>query len=213
MALKGSVLGPLVICGICFPKSKLDFLNELGIKDSKKLTKKKRQGFLEILKTNCHSHVFSIITSKEIDARHENKLSLNQLEELKIKSIINELKPDIIYIDAADVNEERFGHSILKALNYRPKQLVSKHKADDLFPIVSAASILAKEMRDHLIEKLKKKNGPIGSGYPSDAKTIEFLRNYIKTHKTIPNFARKSWSTIKKLLDEELYNRKISDYF
>ncbi len=190
----------------------MDFLYELEIKNSKKLTKKKRQGFLEILKINCHSHAFSIVSPKEIDARYENKLSLNQLEELKIKSIINELKPDIIYIDAADVNEERFGQSILNTLNFRPKELVSKHKADDLFPIVSAASILAKEMRDHLIDELKKKYGPIGSGYPSDAKTIEFLRNYIRIHKKIPSFARKSWRTIKKLLDEELYNRKISDY-
>ncbi|GAH86892.1 unnamed protein product, partial [marine sediment metagenome] len=111
-----------------------------------------------------------VIGAQEIDAREEKKITLNRLEELKMAEIINELKPDVIYIDAADIIEDRFKTSIQALLNYSPKKIISKHKADDLYPIVSASSIIAKDMRDSLIEELKKKYGDIGSGYPSDVR-------------------------------------------
>jgi len=138
---------------------------------------------------------------------------LNELEEFKMAEIIRELKPSSIYIDAVDVNEDRFRDSILNLLDYSPEEIISKHKADDLFPIVSAASIIAKDKRDTLIEEMKEKYGDFGSGYPSDKRTIDFLRKWIKKNKKIPYFARKSWATTKKILDEELSNRKITDFF
>jgi ribonuclease HII len=138
---------------------------------------------------------------------------LNKLEELKMAEIIRELKPSSIYIDAVDVNEDRFRKSILNLLDYTPKEIISKHKADDLFPIVSAASIIAKDKRDSIIEEMKKKYGDFGSGYTSDKRTTDFLREWIKRNKKIPDFARKSWDTIKKIVDEELSNKKITDFF
>ena len=126
--------------------------------------------------------------------------------------IINGLKPDIIYIDAADVNEERFGISIKNLLSYEPKNIVSKHKADDIFPIVSASSIVAKDRRDTSIEKIYDKYGNFGSGYPSDIRTIEFLRNFIKKYKKPPIIARKTWDTTKRILNEEVLNKKITEF-
>ncbi len=211
--LKGSVLGPMVLCGICFIKSRLNFLSEIGVKDSKKLTPKRRSELADLLKKNCYSLNTKIISPQEIDEREMKKITMNRLEEIKMAEIINDLKPDIIFIDAADVNEQRYGKSIQKLLNYTPKKLVSKHKADDLYPIVSAGSIVAKVKRDDLIEELHKNYGNFGSGYPSDVKTIEFLRNYIKINKKAPKIARLSWETTKKIIDEELSNKKITDFF
>lgn len=211
--LKGSVLGPMVLCGICFIRSRLNFLSEIGVKDSKKLTPKRRSELANILKNNCYSLNIKVISSQEIDERQHKKITLNRLEEVKMAEIVSDLKPDIVFIDAADVNEQRFGKSIEKLLNYKPKKIVSKHKADDLYPIVSASSIVAKDKRDALIEELHKNYGNFGSGYPSDVKTIEFLRKYIKTKKMAPKFARLSWETTKKIIDEELFNKKITDFF
>ncbi len=210
--LKGSVLGPMVLSGICFFKSKLDFLSEIGVKDSKKLSPSKRVELAKILKNNCHSYKIVVVGAQEIDQRELTRITLNRLEEIKMAEIINDLKPQIIYIDAVDVNEERFGNSIKQLLNYKPKDVISKHKADDIYPIVSAGSILAKDKRDALIEKLKDTFGNFGSGYPSDKRTIEFLRGYIKKHKSIPNIARKSWDTTKRIINEELTFRKITDF-
>lgn len=210
--LKGSVLGPMVLCGICFIKSNLNFLSEIGVKDSKKLSPQKRKKLAEILKKSCYSHKIIEINAREIDERELKKITLNRLEELKMAEIIIDLKPDIIYIDAADVNEERFGISIKKLLNYQPIDIISKHKADDIFPIVSASSIVAKDRRDKLIEEIHEKYGNFGSGYPSDVRTIKFLRDFIKKYKKAPKFARKSWETTKRIINEEVSTKKITEF-
>ena len=209
---RGPVLGPLVLCGVCFSKSNLPYLIEIGAKDSKKLTPKKRERLAKLIKEKCHSYEIIVVSAQEIDEREKKRITINRLEEIKMAEIINKLKPDIIYIDAADVNEERFGTSIKNLLDYIPKKIISKHKADVTYPIVSAGSIIAKTKRDAIIEEFKEDYGEIGSGYPSDKRTIDFLREYIKKHKKIPKFVRKTWDTTKKILNEELGNKKITDY-
>jgi len=209
---RGPVLGPLVLCGVCFFKSNLPYLIEIGAKDSKKLTPKRRDKLAKLIKEKCHSYEIIVVSAQEIDEREKKRITMNRLEELKMAEIINQLKPDVIYIDAADVNEERFGTSIKKLLEYIPKKIISKHKADDIYPIVSAGSIIAKNKRDAIIEELKQEYGEIGSGYPSDKRTTDFLRDYIKSHKEIPEFVRKTWETTKKILNDEIGNKKITDY-
>jgi len=210
---RGPVLGPMVICGVCFDKAKLSYLTKIGVKDSKKLTLETREELSRKIKKNCHSFKTIIVSPKEIDEREKNYLSLNRLEELKMAELLNELKPSIIYLDAADVKEDRFGKSIGKLLNYPYQNIISKHKADDLYPIVSAASIIAKDKRDSIIKKIKQDFGEIGSGYPSDEKTITFLREYLRANKKVPEFVRKSWKTAKRIIDEEMGTRKITEFF
>lgn len=210
--LTGPVLGPMVICGVCFLEENIKSLESLGVKDSKKLTIKKRSELSTKLKSICFSYQSVIISPQEIDERISLRISLNRLEELKMAEILNHLKPDLVYIDAADVKEDRFGQSIAKLLNYSPKKIISKHKADDLYPIVSASSIIAKDMRDRLIEDLKKKYGDFGSGYTSDVRSTTFLREWIRKNKKAPPIARESWETTKKIIREEILTKKITDF-
>ena len=210
---RGPVIGPLILCGVCFEESQLPFLKKIGVRDSKKLSPKRRKELAKTIKDNCLSFEIIKVSAKEIDKRETDKITLNRLEELKMADIINKLKPDVIYIDAADVIEERFGKSIERSLDYHPNKIISKHRADDIFPIVSAASIIAKDTRDDVIDKFKAKYGDIGSGYPSDKRTTDFLRNWIKKNKNFPPFVRISWETTKKILDQEIKNKKITDYF
>lgn len=202
----------MVICGVCFFKSDLNFLEEIGVKDSKKLSPKRRAELSEKIKSRCQNYKVDIINAQEIDARIIKRITLNQMEESSMAGIINHLKPHDIYVDAADVNEERFGITIQKLLEYKPLKIISKHKADDIYPIVSAASIIAKDLRDQHIHELRLVNGDFGSGYPSDPKTIEFLREVLRKNKKYPYFVRKSWDTAKKILQEEITNRKITDF-
>ncbi len=203
----------MILCGVCFHESDLIYLTEIGVKDSKKLSAKIRKDLSKLIKKKCQSYKIVIVSPQEIDLRENKRITLNRLEELKMAEIINELKPENIFIDAADVNEERFGKSINMLLDYKPRRLISKHKADDIYPIVSAASIIAKDKRDSLIEDLKQKYGDFGSGYPSDKKTTNFLRSWIKKFKKAPNFSRKTWDTTKRIINEEISNKKITDYF
>lgn len=210
---RGPVIGPLILCGVCFEESQLTLLKKIGVRDSKKLSPKRRKELAKTIKDKCFSFEIIKVSAKEIDKRETDRITLNRLEELKMVDIINKLKPDVIYIDAVDVNEERFGKSIERSLDYSPNKIISKHRADDTFPIVSAASIIAKDTRDDVIDKFKQKYGDIGSGYPSDKRTTDFLRNWVKKNKSFPPFVRISWETTKKILDQEVKNKKITDYF
>jgi len=84
------------------------------------------------------------------------------------------------------------------------KEVEAAHKADELYPIVSAASIIAKVERDSEIEKLKKSFGDFGSGYASDERTIKFLNEYLRKYKKFPPFVRKSWKTLNRIQQQSL---------
>ena len=108
--------------------------------------------------------------------------------------VVRELDADVYYIDASDVNPNRFGKYVLESSGKNVK-IISVHKADQLYPVVSASSIIAKVERDRAVKRLKKIYGDFGSGYPSDRKTREFLIQWIKTKGTMPPFSRRSWKT------------------
>jgi ribonuclease HII len=198
---RGSVIGPLVIAGVLIKKRDLSKLVALGVRDSKLLSSKKREQLAgEIKKTAIKWHVINLSTS-EIDRVVETgrKLRrLNHLEAATMARVIAALKPDVAYVDASDVLAERFKQQILENLPF-PLQIVSEHKADAKYPIVSAASIIAKVERDKAISELKAKYGDFGSGYITDPKTVFFLENWIKKFGTYPEFVRKSWKPAKRI--------------
>ena len=107
-------------------------------------------------------------------------MTLNEIEVNAFTKVIKKLKPELCYVDSADVNENRFKQDILSQLTFKT-EIISKHKADDLYPIVGAASIIAKTRRDEEVniieEELQEKlNIPLGSGYPADPITQKFLK-------------------------------------
>jgi ribonuclease HII len=76
------------------------------------------------------------------------------------------------------------------------------HHADQLNLVVSAASIIAKIIRDNEIQAIRSIHHAIGSGYPSDEKTMYFIREWVKKYKNAPSFARKSWRPLRMMLYE-----------
>ena len=104
-------------------------------------------------------------------------------------------------MDAADVLEERFKHHIQERLKSKAR-IVSKHKADKIYPVVSAASIIAKVERDREIALLTAQYGDFGSGYLADPKTMIFLKQWLHKHGDYPDCVRKSWKPAKKAKNE-----------
>lgn len=202
---RGSLIGPLVIAGVMMRKEDLQKLVELGVRDSKVLSPKNRERLALQVKKIAQKYGVVKLLPREIDRVVEKgrKLHrLNRLEAQGMAKIIDMLKPDIAYVDASDVLEERFKQHILENLSFKV-EIVSKHKADRKFPIVSAASIIAKVERDKEIQELKKVYGDFGCGYPTDRKTIEFLKQCIEKFGEYPDFIRKSWKPAKKAKSEK----------
>ncbi|WP_148882005.1 ribonuclease HII [Thermococcus aciditolerans] len=194
---RGPVIGPMVIAAVVVDERNVPKLEELGVKDSKKLTPRRRERLFDEIISLLDDYVVLELWPEEIDSREG---TLNEFEVENFVKALNSLKvkPDVIYIDAADVKEARFGEDIGKRLDFEA-EIIAEHKADDKFVPVSAASIIAKVTRDRAIEKLKEEYGEIGSGYPSDPRTRKFLENYYREHGEFPPIVRRSWKTLKKI--------------
>jgi len=97
---RGPVVGPLVICGACFEDVDVPELAKLNVKDSKLLTPTRRKHLFQKIIDLSSGYVIKIVPAEEIDSRAAVGLNLNELEALKIAHIIDELKPDVVYVDS-----------------------------------------------------------------------------------------------------------------
>ena len=200
---RGPVIGPLVITGVNFrDESKL---KELKVRDSKQLSPQRREILAKKIKEVASNYEILIISAKDIDDMRK-VMTLNEIEVNAFTNVIKKLKPEICYVDSADVNEKRFARDILERLSFKP-EIISKHKADDIYPIVGAASILAKTKRDEEVQKIaqnleNKLNLPMGSGYPADPITQKFLKIWVKKFGELPKHTRLSWKTAQNILKE-----------
>ena len=193
---RGSMIGPMVIAGISIEKKNIPKLRKLGVRDSKKLSPKKRELlYKEIINIVDDYHVIRI-PPKTID-KYVFEHNLNHLEAKKMAAVITHLKSEISYVDSCDVNATRFGREISDLSN--KSKVRSYHYADSRFVVVSAASIIAKVSRDRSIARLNK-NYEFGSGYPSDKKSVNFVKKLVSTKKPLPSSVRKSWKPVQKIL-------------
>ncbi|MGB8780669.1 MAG: ribonuclease HII [Candidatus Bathyarchaeia archaeon] len=200
---RGAVIGPLVIAGVLVKEEDLPRLKELGVKDSKLLSPHRREVLAPEIRKIVQKYAVLKLQPEEIDlvVKSGRKLhKLNWLEAQTMARVIETLKPDRVYVDASDVLEERFKQHILECMSFRV-DIISEHKADRNYVAVSAASIIAKVERDREVAELARVYGDFGSGYPSDQRTMNFLKQLVERTGEYPEFIRKSWKPAKKVKD------------
>lgn len=199
------------MCGLAIKEDDEKELIRLKVKDSKLLTRKAREFLFDKIRNISHSHKVIIINPDEIDRAVNNNdgLNLNRLEAKKSAHILNALKPHKAIIDAPSNNIENYRKYLMQHVINKEIEMVLEHKADLNFPVVSAASIIAKVIRDNEIEKIKKKiDIDFGSGYMSDAKTVFFLE---KNYEAYPELFRKSWLPYQDILNKR-FQKKLEDF-
>lgn len=208
---RGCVLGPLVLSVCVIDKTKEKMFKDSGVKDSKLLSPQKREELFELIKKEAEDYKIIAIPAEELNVLMD-KYSLNEIEAQKACFAISQLKtePEAIVFDSPDTSTDHFSRRIkdnLKALSCNiSSKIISEHKADLNHPSVSCASILAKVTRDSL---LKKELGGLEiSGYSSDPKTIDYLKNYFKKHKEFPKNTRLKWKTLDNIVND-LYQKKL----
>jgi ribonuclease HII len=205
---RGPVIGPLVVAGLSIDDDVK--LKNIRVKDSKKLSPKRREYLKKKINELAHQTKLLIVPAADIDTMRKT-MTLNEIEVYAFSKIIDTLKPQVCYVDAADVNDVRFGNDILKKLSYKPT-IVSKHRADDRYPVVAAASILAKTTRDEYVSRIaqsleQKLRLPLGSGYPADPHTQKFLTTWYKKYGELPPHVRHSWKTAHTILAKSKLKR------
>lgn len=209
---RGCILGPMFVGLVVWKTERLSKLSEWGVKDSKKLSDKRRRELnAKIVAEARHSVVVSF-TAAEMEAlKGENDATMNSMDEMLFARALETLPEELwsesdpkvsLFLDAADVKEERFGLSVTLRLpeNRRTafRAIVSKNHADAHFPIVSAASILAKEARETWVKDAHALYGDFKTGYCNPA-TLRWLEEYRRTKGSFPDICRLSWKPCAKI--------------
>jgi len=198
---RGPVIGPLVIAGVMLRKSLIENLRDMGVRDSKMLSSKRRVELFDMIISLAESVVAVILPPRTIDfwvARH----GLNKLEAKGVAKIIERFHvAEEIIIDSPS-SAEKFRTYLHEFLGHDSGRIILEPKADRKYSIVGAASIIAKVIRDNEVRKIRDRLGiDFGSGYPSDPKTREALRDIIQKDPTV---VRRSWLTVKKMANRSL---------
>jgi len=199
---RGPVIGPMILAGCLIDDKVEKELKKLGVKDSKQLTQKRREFLAEKIKEVAETFEIALAYPEEIDGKNKDGINLNALEAEKMAEVINKINKGYgkikVIVDCPSVNIEKWKDFLkTKIDNLSNLEVVCEHKADINYVAVSAASILAKCVREIEMTKLKEKYGnEIGSGYCSDPATKNFLKQNLQTHENEGIF-RKTWSTWK----------------
>ncbi|KAA0009873.1 MAG: ribonuclease HII [Thermoplasmata archaeon] len=201
---RGPVMGPMVVAGVWIKREDEKKLIKMGIRDSKKLSPKKREELASYIKKNFPSEVVTVEAQHIDDLR--KAMTMNELEAYIFANVANKRHATVYYIDAASNNEDDFKKIIMNYIRH-DCEIICEHGADEKYAVVSAASIIAKVERDKCINKIAKElesklSLPLGSGYPSDEKTITFIKEWIKKFGSLPPYIRKSWKTVRKIENE-----------
>ncbi len=198
---RGPVLGPMVLCAVAIPSRARSEFESIGLRDSKKLTRSARTEKEEKIR-----HSEAEVHEEVIPARKIDNHSLTEISRRNIAGIIDRVQPDHVVIDAPGHPKilDRFTRNLNDNLSPGTSpEIVVEPGADDNYPVVSAASIVAKVKRDQVIHELAEEHGDIGSGYPSDRTTRQYLRQLLESGGPVHSFIRTRWKTFQDLLAEQ----------
>ena len=174
---RGSLIGPVYAAAVILNKS----VNKKILKDSKSLTKTKREILSKYIKEN------SIWAIGKASVKEIERINVLQASLLAMKRAIKKLKkkPSLVLID---------GNKLPEIKNYNLKSII---KGDQKIPSISAASIIAKVTRDKMITNLGKKF----IGYYWDQNYGYGTKQHLKAIKNlgITNHHRKTFSPINKV--------------
>ena len=139
---KGAVFGPVFSAVIVLNEKNKFILKQLGVKDSKKLTPKKREFLLPKILLLSSDYGIGQSSVREID-----KYGIRVATELSMIRALKKLKekPPEIMID---------GPLLLRLWSGIQKNIIA---GDSKFTAIASASIVAKVSRDNLMERLEKK--------------------------------------------------------
>jgi ribonuclease HII len=208
---RGPVIGPMVMAICAIKEEDIPKLQALGVKDSKLILRVKRDNLLKKVQELCEYKII-ILDANAIDmCLNDPEMNLNKLEGKATAKLINDIqekiKLDKVILDCPSNNIPAYREYVSKLVT-KETNIIAEHKADLNHTIVGAASILAKVTRDKIVDEIKKEvNYDFGSGYPSDPKTQEFIKNNWNKY----DIFRKTWSTYKKFTEEKK-QKKLGEY-
>ena len=210
-AVRGCVIGPLVIAIVVAEEKDRRWFAAHNVRDSKIVPPRERDGLATSIRKRCWHRIITIEPEDVDDAVYDTGRSLNDLEMEAMTALTKHAQQTFVSrslrvtVDAFGRNEDIFLERFRRALPIIDGHAIrAMHHADALDRTVGAASIIAKAERERCIAELKSDIGvDFGSGYCSDPVTTQFLREFDRNHPMI----RKSWKTKDRKPEADLESR------
>ncbi|MEM0240179.1 MAG: ribonuclease HII [Candidatus Nezhaarchaeales archaeon] len=191
---RGCCVGPLVVAMVAVDEDGLRSLNDLGVRDSKKLTPQRRLELFPSIIISSRYVAVRAVQPCEIDANNINYLTMKAMCSLLMPLAKHGLIKRVI---ADYVSPAKKLQRLMRGLLPANVEVLVEKDADDTYLECMAASIVAKVVRDNELHKLQVRYGVRGSGYSSDPETLSWLKDVIGRG-MLPPCVRRSWRTIKK---------------
>jgi ribonuclease HII len=190
---KGPVLGPMVAACVVGDPAALP-----AVDDSKALSAARRETLAGQLRDDSGVQIsVARVPTERID---DPTTDMNTLTVAAHAETLEQVASGLSgVVDACDTNADRFARRVEEKVD-TSLEIHAEHAADETYPLVSAASVIAKVERDKAIDALQREYGDVGSGYPSDPTTRAFLEEYVEEHGQLPACARTSWKTSKDVI-------------
>ncbi|ORZ33925.1 ribonuclease H-like domain-containing protein [Catenaria anguillulae PL171] len=215
---RGPVLGPMVYAVCYLPAENEQVLRDMKVDDSKVLNEEQRDTrFHKIVAASDQiGFAYNALSQQDLSEwmLQRTKYNLNAIAHDTTMDLIQRViragvRLSHVYVDTVGQCE-----SYQRKLEQRFPGVgftVAK-KADSLYPTVSAASIVAKVVRDHVLSNWQFSETAVaehldtdwGSGYPSDPNTVAWLKRSLDPVFGFPGIIRFSWSTAENLLKEKV---------
>ncbi len=193
---RGAVLGPLIVAGILADVSATAPLRAAGARDSKAVPRARRRELVRALVPHVHACRVIVVPPAVIDGEGLTGIELKAIAEL-----IERLQPDRVVLDApVGPNAIPRFVSLLRRNTPNPPPIEARPRADVSDPMVGAASLLAKVVRDAYMAVLQRAYGDIGWGYPGEPKVRAFLEGWLADHGHLPPVCRTRWGSLRPLI-------------
>jgi ribonuclease HII len=195
---RGPLIGPMVVAAVAIRVDRLEELVRLGVSDSKLLSPVEREKLYSSIVARAEHTIVVELPPEAIDT-----VNLNTLEHDTYALLVSRLyamhRSRLARIVVDTVGPPHQLEKLLRRI--APSvEIIATPRAELSYTEVAAASVVAKVVRDRRVRELARLYGDFGSGYPTDPKTLEWIRRtYQRSPNNPPPIVRRSWATLKKI--------------
>lgn len=199
----GDYFGPIVVSASYVNRENIDFLIELGVKDSKKMTDIQIKKIVPqiIKKIPYKSYVFS---NKEYNKYH-NDINMNKIKAILHNKVLTELRESknydykYIVVDQFEYPKAYYNH--IKDIKNKTENITFLTKAEDKCLSVACASLISRYIFLMEMKKLEEKYNttfPLGASTLVEEKGKELVKKYGEN--ILKEITKYSFNTTKKIL-------------
>ena len=201
----GDYFGPIIVCASYVNKRDITFLEELGVKDSKKLTDDKILKIApEIIKRIPHQE--EIISNTEYNNMQDNGYNMNKIKAIyHNKALLELMKKDNFIYDMVVVDQftpEKNYYNYLKEQDNVFRKITFTTKAEDKCLSVACSSIISRYLFLKEIEKIGNELNsfvPKGASNLVDEYGIKIVNKYGKNK--LKEIAKLNFKNTEKILN------------